>query len=355
MRAAKLAALFSCACAGVFCAILLAAPVAGADEGTTGTSPPVSTPPVTEPPVVPPPPPRPRPRPVTRIADGVTIGGLSVSGLSAAEARRAVVQRFRQPLPLLVGPLGRVTAKPAQVGATQRLDKAVSLALRVRPGFRVPLTVDVDRARLDRFLAAIARRTRRDPRDSRLFLRKLEPFATKSVPGRALKEVVAARLVLKALKTHARSPVRLPFRETKPAVTERDFGRTIVIRRESKKLYLYDGTTLMRVIGVATGQSSYPTPIGRFEITSKQANPWWYPPRESAWAKDKEPVPPGPGNPLGTRWLGISAPYIGLHGTPDAASIGYSASHGCVRMLIPDAEWLFNRVELGTTVFILRA
>ena len=66
-------------------------------------------------------------------------------------------------------------------------------------------------------------------------------------------------------------------------------------------------------------------------------------------------MPPGPGNPLGTRWMGISSPYVGIHGTPDAASVGYSASHGCVRMLIPEAEWLFNHVDVGTPVFIVAA
>ena len=83
-----------------------------------------------------------------------------------------------------------------------------------------------------------------------------------------------------------------------------------------------------------------------------QRNPWWYPP-PSPWAEDAEPVPPGPGNPLGTRWMGLSAPYVGIHGTPDAASIGYSASHGCIRMRIPDAEWLFQHVKVGTPVFII--
>ena len=91
------------------------------------------------------------------------------------------------------------------------------------------------------------------------------------------------------------------------------------------------------VFGVATGQSSYPTPLGRFSIVIMQRNPWWYPPA-SDWAEGLDPVPPGPGNPLGTRWMGISAPGVGIHGTPDSASIGYSASHGCVRMLIPEAE-----------------
>ena len=64
---------------------------------------------------------------------------------------------------------------------------------------------------------------------------------------------------------------------------------------------------LRRTFGVATGQSQYPTPLGRFHIVVKWRNPWWYPPA-SDWAKDAKPIPPGPGNPLGTRWMGISAP-----------------------------------------------
>jgi lipoprotein-anchoring transpeptidase ErfK/SrfK len=53
--------------------------------------------------------------------------------------------------------------------------------------------------------------------------------------------------------------------------------------------------------------------------------------------------------------MGTSAPGVGMHGTPDAASIGYSASHGCIRMYIPDADWLFNHVRIGTPVVIVAA
>jgi lipoprotein-anchoring transpeptidase ErfK/SrfK len=68
-----------------------------------------------------------------------------------------------------------------------------------------------------------------------------------------------------------------------------------------------------------------------------------------------QPIPPGPGNPLGTRWMGLSAPGVGIHGTPDAASLGYSQSHGCIRMAIPDAEWVFDHVSVGTPVFTIAA
>jgi lipoprotein-anchoring transpeptidase ErfK/SrfK len=106
--------------------------------------------------------------------------------------------------------------------------------------------------------------------------------------------------------------------------------------------------------GIATGMAAYPTPTGNFRIVTKQRNPWWYPPAAD-WAKGAKPVPPGPGNPLGTRWMGLNVGAVGIHGTPDAASIGYSASHGCIRMRISDAEWLFERVRVGTPVFIRSA
>ena len=82
-----------------------------------------------------------------------------------------------------------------------------------------------------------------------------------------------------------------------------------------------------------------------------QMNPTWLPPN-SDWAKDAKPIPPGATNPLGTRWIGTSAPGVGIHGTPDDASIGSYASHGCIRMHIPDAEDLYARVVIGMPVII---
>jgi lipoprotein-anchoring transpeptidase ErfK/SrfK len=85
-----------------------------------------------------------------------------------------------------------------------------------------------------------------------------------------------------------------------------------------------------------------------------QRNPWWYRP-DAGWAVGASPIPPGPGNPLGTRWMGLSYGWVGIHGTPDAGSIGYLASNWCIRMRIPEAEWLFERVHVGTPVFIVSA
>jgi lipoprotein-anchoring transpeptidase ErfK/SrfK len=228
--------------------------------------------------------------------------------------------------------------------------------MRVRqPGFRVTLDVDVGRGKLSRFLARIARQADREPVDASLTLRNMRPVARESSPGLRLKRVLAAREISLALRKHLREPIRLPFQEIQPEVTAQDFSDAIVIQRGSNRLLYFDDLKLARTFHVATGQAAYPTPIGNFEIITMQRNPWWYPPQGSAWAAGQQPVPPGPGNPLGTRWMGISAPYVGIHGTPDAASVGYSASHGCVRMLIPEAEWLFNHVDVGTPVFIVSA
>jgi lipoprotein-anchoring transpeptidase ErfK/SrfK len=217
----------------------------------------------------------------------------------------------------------------------------------------VPLKVAAPLPRIERYVATLARRFDRTAVDSELSLRNGNPFVTKERVGRRLRQASAVRAVFHSLKTHTRDPIALHTDTLVPATTRASIGDVIVIRRGSNKLNLYDGMKLRRTFGVATGESRYPTPLGSFEIVVKWRNPWWYPP-QSDWAKDAKPIPPGPGNPLGTRWMGISSPAVGIHGTPDPASIGYSVSHGCIRMLIPEVEWLFNQVDVGTPVYIVR-
>lgn len=288
------------------------------------------------------------------IVDGVTIAGQVVGGLTAAEARAAVEQRFARTLRIVTDEGWSMRARPGQLGARARIGKAVQSALVVRtPGLNIPLTVDVDDAVLARFVARLERKLGREPRDGKVRLAGFEPVWTPSEPGRRLKALVAVNGLRLALRRHDRAPFALPFAPLAPLDLGADDGQVIVIRRESKELRLYERGLLKRTFKVATGQPEYPTPLGRWEIVTMQRNPWWYPPQGSDWARGKEPVPPGPGNPLGTRWMGLSAPLVGIHGTPDAASIGYSASHGCIRMLIPSVEWLFKRVGVGTPVFIV--
>ena len=352
-RGLALALFVVCAAAGVLSAALLAAtPSATADTGTetTGTTttapppPPTETTPTTTTPTV--------PRPTT-IAAGVTVGGeVLVGGLSPAEATAEVTKFFGRPLTLKIGKV-TVRATPKQLGASAYVGDAIRRARVAHPGANVPLKVAAPQQRLDRYVRSLAKRFDREPLDSRLLLRNSKPFVTKDQPGQRLRQVLAVRELFRSLKTHVRAPLALQPEALPPRTTRTSVGDVIVIRRGLNRLFLYDGMTLRRTFGVATGQSRYPTPLGRFEIIVKWRNPWWYPPA-SDWAKDAKPIPPGPGNPLGTRWMGISSPAVGIHGTPDAASIGYSVSHGCIRMRIPEVEWLFNQVDVGTPVYILR-
>ncbi|MEO6867845.1 MAG: L,D-transpeptidase family protein [Gaiellales bacterium] len=125
----------------------------------------------------------------------------------------------------------------------------------------------------------------------------------------------------------------------------------IVIDRANHKLTLYRAGSVFKTWNVAVGSPQYPTPAGDFQIQSMQMNPTWTPPA-SDWAKDAKITPPGPDNPLGTRWMGIDG-AVGVHGTNNPASLGYSVSHGCIRMAIPDVEELYEIVALGTPVSVV--
>lgn len=123
----------------------------------------------------------------------------------------------------------------------------------------------------------------------------------------------------------------------------------IVVDLSDRTLRLYrDGRVVLRY-RVAVGQPAYPTPTGDYEIVNMQKDPTWMPP-DSPWAAGLGPIPPGPGNPLGTRWIGTSAPAVGIHGTYADSSIGTAASHGCIRMHIEDVEALYEQVEVGMPV-----
>jgi lipoprotein-anchoring transpeptidase ErfK/SrfK len=286
------------------------------------------------------------------IAPGVTIGGVPVGGLTADEAFAAVTSAFERPLPLLAM-RHRVLVQARELGSTALVRPAVERALTAEAGQALKLGVRLNRPRAESYVNALARRYDRAAVDAKVFLlRNSHPWVGRSKPGWALRRIQALSTIFTALLENSRTAVRLQYRTVAPRVTPQDIGPVIVIHRGSNRLYLYEGMRLWRVFGVATGQSAYPTPLGRWSVVVKWRNPWWYPPN-SAWAKGAKPIPPGPGNPLGTRWMGLSASGVGIHGTPDDASIGYSASHGCIRMHIPDAEWLFNHVRIGTTVFIV--
>jgi lipoprotein-anchoring transpeptidase ErfK/SrfK len=323
----------------------------------TTTAPPTTTTATTATTAPPPVPPKPKPKPVAprplpRIASGVTVAGVHVGGLGSDAAYQAVRLAFESPL-VLVARTQRISVSAEELGAVAYVRSAVAGALHAAPRTTVTLRVRVEGSAVRGYVAELAKRLDRKPVDASVLLRNLQPVVTKSAVGWRLDRKAAERALVSALVSNRRGAVRLPLRKVQPEVAKTTLP-IVVIHRDSNTLYLYNGEKLTREFHVATGQSAYSTPLGRFSVVVKWRNPWWYPP-SSPWAKGARPIPPGPGNPLGTRWMGLSSPGVGIHGTPDAASIGYSLSHGCIRMLIPDAEWLFDHVEIATPVFIVAA
>ena len=314
--------------------VLLAAviaPPASAQESPTTTGPPPEQP---------------------KIPDGVTVAGLAVGGMAPDQAHAAIQAHFDRPLRFRFG-ARRWQRTPAQLNAQPYVAEAVAAALAAQPGTALPLAVAVDAAAVRRYVAGLDRFFSRPPRNSVLSLRYLRPYLTRARTGIDVRFWPMTRAIVRALQETYRGPIPLQVRILLPRITRANFGPVVVIRRGSRRLYLYRGMRFVRRLPIAVGMPRYPTPIGRFRIVTKYRNPTWYPPN-SDWASGLGPVPPGAGNPLGTRWMGLSAPGIGIHGTPAAYSIGTAASHGCIRMYIRQAEWLFERVRIGTPVFIVR-
>jgi lipoprotein-anchoring transpeptidase ErfK/SrfK len=288
------------------------------------------------------------------IEPGVTVGGVRVGGMMSEGARTRVEAAFGRPLRLAFRDK-QWRISPRYLGASAGIDQAVSEALRAAPRARVPLKVSAAQPRIRRYVARLDRLFSRDAVDTEVLgVVRGRPKFREPRTGLAVERKGMARAITRALRTtNRRTALELIVSSVEPKVTPANFGSVVIIFRGSNKLALFDGPSLVRTFRVATGSSQYPTPLGKYSIATKQFNPWWIPPPDSDWAQGKKPIPPGPGNPLGTRWMGTTAPLVGIHGTPDAASIGYSASHGCIRMRVPEAEQLFSQVSVGTPVLIV--
>ena len=292
------------------------------------------------------------------IAAGVSIADIPVGGLSEADAAQAVITQHVAPrrAPLVVTFRGRrLRIEPVKAGYVADVDYAVRGAMlfgRSRPvpveGASVPLREKVNRARLRALLTLRARANDLPARDARLTFSGAKPVVTKPRIGVVVDIGKAMARVESAILLRDRTAYALPSKRVRPAVTA--VGPAIIIERNKFRLTLWRAGK-RRAYPIAVGQPAYPTPSGIYRIITKQTNPTWFPP-DSPWAAGLGPVPPGVSNPLGTRWMGTSAPGIGIHGTPQSYSIGSAASHGCIRMYIHDAEALFEQVEIGTPVVI---
>jgi len=288
----------------------------------------------------------------TVVPRGVRVAGVRIAGLTPADAVTAVRSAFGRPLEIDVDRL-KLLLDPTRF-ASAYASTAVARARVSDSGTNVPLVVAVRGRAVAAWVAGVAARVDRPGVAATLKITGGNPRITAPVLGRKLAQAKLRARIVAALTSNSRLPVRVHSAAVKPATTVGLTAvPTIVVNRSQNRLYLFDGTKLYRTFPVATGQSIYPTPAGTWHIVVKWKNPWWYPPTQDSWAQGLKPVPPGPGNPLGTRWMGLDAPGVGIHGTDEPSSIGYSASHGCIRMQVPDAEWLFDHVDIGTTVYVV--
>ena len=121
--------------------------------------------------------------------------------------------------------------------------------------------------------------------------------------------------------------------------------QTIVVSLEDRKLALLEDGVVKKVYPVAVGKPSTPSPVGTFTIERRVKNP--------TYSHNGKVVPPGPSNPVGTRWMGLSIRGYGIHGTNEPRSIGKAASHGCIRLAQADLEDLYAQVHVGDTVELI--
>jgi lipoprotein-anchoring transpeptidase ErfK/SrfK len=206
---------------------------------------------------------------------------------------------------------------------------------------------------LDQVLADAAKAVGTAPRDADIDVSTGWVRLTPEKAGRALDVEASKRSLMQGVAL-GDDVVRLVTSATK-AQADPALSKVILVRAGENKLYLYDNGQIVKSWPVATGSAAYLTPPGLWRVVEKDLNPSWYNPG-SAWATGlPKVIGPGPSNPLGTKALALDAPGILIHATPDATSVGYSVSHGCIRMTEADEAELFSQVPVGTRVAVVQA
>jgi lipoprotein-anchoring transpeptidase ErfK/SrfK len=311
------------------------------------------------------------------IADGVTIGGVDVGGMDEAEAKQAVQRQLLAPLrhSIRVGYAGRTWELPGRtLHVRANLDRATEEALEVsREGGlpsrlvryvtggsldkQVPADVSYSRAAVNRFVRRVAAAVDREARDATVEPSPDSLSVVKARNGRKLRDRLLTRqLDAAVLNAGADHTIAARTHATKPEVTTSEVAAAypsyLTLDRGTFTLRLWKHLELAKSYTVAVGQEGLETPEGLYHIQEKEENPSWHVPN-SAWAGSLagQVIPPGPEDPIKARWLGIFE-GAGIHGTEETWSLGTAASHGCVRMSIPDVIELYPQVEVGTPIYI---
>jgi lipoprotein-anchoring transpeptidase ErfK/SrfK len=314
------------------------------------------------------------------IANGVKIDGVSVGGLHAAAARtklrHELVGQLTRPVTVRSGSQTWVL-NPREAGVrvdvTNMVEQAVSasregsILTRTFRGLtgggvsrQIPLVVSYSHNSTRSLAAKVRAAVSRPPRDATV---QASASGLSLVPGQDGRTVSYAQLgasIDRALVGQAPNrTVIVPVHSIKPAVTTSQLAARypayIVIDRGSFRLRFYEHLKLARTYEIAVGMEGLETPAGLHKIEWEQVNPPWYVPKKAwAGALAGTVVPPGPGDPLKARFMSFEG-GAGIHGIDPSeySSIGHNASHGCVRMRIPDVIDLYSHSPVGTPVYII--
>ncbi|MBF6621537.1 MAG: L,D-transpeptidase/peptidoglycan binding protein [Patulibacter sp.] len=314
-----------------------------------------------------------------KIPNGVTIGGVDVGGLTGEQARERVDRQLLGKLsrPIRVTHKGRSwTLTPASAKIRVHFDGAIEQAIQLGEtgnafsrvyrrltGERTERDLDTrstySKAGLTRLLDRVQKGVARDPKDASVELVGAKLELTKSRDGLRLdRDRVASRVRKALLNPSAPSRVRAATIKRQPTIStakiRAQYKTALVANRGTFKLTLYKNLKPVKSYGISVGKAGNDTPAGKYAIQNKAVNPAWNVP-QSDWAGDLAgTVVPGgvPENPLKARWMGIYD-GVGIHGTSDDSSIGTNASHGCLRMHVPDVIELYSRVPVGTPIWIV--
>ena len=311
-----------------------------------------------------------------QIAEGVTIAGVDVGGLEAGEARAVVEHEIARPLEQPVAVVHgrrrfRLSAEDAAVRADvggmvdealegSRDGSIVSRVARDLTGgsedLQVEPRVSYSRRALERLVARVRGAVDRPARDARVNFPSLtqvkEQKGRRVQGGRLLRRLGQAGTVPGVERT-----LRAPGEVIRPKVTRAQladrYPLLLVADRTNFKLKLYKRLRLVKSYTVAVGQVGFDTPAGLYRIQNKGVNVAWNVPNKP-WAGSLagRVIPGGaPNNPLKARWMGIYD-GAGIHGTDQVGSLGSRASHGCIRMSIPEVIELYDQVSVGTPIYI---
>ncbi len=315
-----------------------------------------------------------------QIAPGVRIDGISVGGLSAATAKARVEREVAADMdrPIQAGLGSREwQLTPRQAGVTVDVEGTVAEALKASQDGSIfsrtwrglsgghvdenlPLKVSYSKAAVTGFVSEIADAVNIEPHNA-----TVEPGGggltqVPSKDGLAVERKRLTARVAHALTARAATrTVSVPTLTRHPAVTTSDLASQypayIVVDRAKFRLYFYQDLKLASTYEIAVGMQGLETTPGLYHVQWKQVNPPWYVPH-SAWAGALagKTIPPGPEDPLKARFMAFNG-GAGIHGIAPSeySSIGHDASHGCVRMRIPDVIALYARTPVGTPVYVI--